>query len=64
MAPDLPIMLLAAVIFVLLLLYTILRSLRMPPSFFEKQRQRDTLKREFLKNRILPPEELPVEKEN
>lgn len=61
---DMPITLLAAVVFVLLVLCIILHSLRMPPSFFEKQREREKLKREFLKNQIIPPEELPVEEES
>ena len=64
MVPDMPITLLVAVVFVLTVVYIFLRSLRMPPSFFEKQRERDRLRREFLKKEIIPPEELHIEEES
>ena len=57
MGLDQPVTLLAGALFVMMLVVSIMCSLRMPASFFEKQRQRDELRRALLKKRIIPPDE-------
>jgi hypothetical protein len=57
MGLDQSIILLAAAVFILVLAYSIMRSLRMPASFFEKQRQRDDLRRVLLKKKIIPDDD-------
>jgi len=61
MFPDPTLSILAGAVFILLILYIIIRNLRMPASFYEKQRAREELRRTYLKKKIIPPDDFPEE---
>ncbi len=63
MFPDQTLSILAAAVFILLILYIIIRNLRMPASFHEKQRAREELRRTYLKKQIIRPDDIPEEEE-
>jgi len=58
MVSDPSLIFLAAGVFILLVLYIIIRNLHMPPSFREKQREREELRKTYLKSKIIPPDDL------
>ena len=59
MVPEPSIVYLAAGVFILVVLCIIVRNLHMPPSFRDKQREREELRRTYLKKQIIPPDEFP-----
>ena len=64
MIPDTSVVLLAEGVFILLVLYLIIRNLRMPASFHAKQREREELRRAYLKKQIIPSDENPSDSGN
>lgn len=56
MGPDISIYILVSVLFGLLLLFVILRSLRLPKAFFDQKSERDAVRKQIIIKNILKNE--------